>query len=537
MKCKIIFWLTIVVAISACSNSEQSNSGYEIEYTNPILHMDYSDPDVVKVGEKFYMTASSFNCVPGLPLLESENLVDWKLVGYAIKELELTDTFSKPQHGNGVWAPAIRYHNNQFYIYYGDPDFGIYMLTAPDIKGPWTKPYLVKAGKGWIDPCPFWDDNGSAWLVHAWAASRAGIKSTLTLHKMSPDGKSLLDNGAIIFDGHIGNPTVEGPKMYKRKGFYYVFAPAGGVTEGWQLVLRSKNVLGPYKAKKVLHQGITSINGPHQGAWVDNFDGTSWFYHFQDKGAYGRIVHLQPMTWNDNWPVIGIDEDGDGCGEPVVAAVVKSQTPKQEVDKTIFSDEFNSPKLNLHWQWHANPTAKYGAPTGYLGFLRLNAIPVTLEKSLWEAPNLLLQKFPAEEFECSTKIDLNLHESGDKTGLIVMGYDYAYVGIEKVDKENYLVYKVCSNADKGGVENTIHSQPYTQESIYLKLAVNKDVKCNFYFSADGKEYTALNQKFTALPGKWIGAKVGLFCIGKQKTNNAGYVNVDWFRVNYTNTNI
>lgn len=529
-KSKLLFVVIIFVLFWGCKTTPQNQNENLVEYNNPILHLDYSDPDVVKVDGKYYMTASSFNCVPALPLLESDNLIDWQLVGYAINELKPDSVFSKPQHGNGVWAPSIRYHNNKFYIYYGDPDFGIYMLTAENFRGPWSEPHLVQAGKGWIDPCPFWDDNGKAWLVHAWAGSRAGIKSTLTLHEMSPDGKKLLDKGIIIFDGHKENRTVEGPKMYKKDGTYFVFAPAGGVTHGWQLVMASDNVDGPYKAKKVLHQGNTNINGPHQGGWVQDDFGDYWFIHFQDKGPFGRIVHMQPMNWEGKYPAMGADKNGDGIGEPVLKAKIKVKGERHPVQNNEYTDEFNTAILSKHWQWHANPTAKWGAPTGRLGFLRLNTVPAAPGNNLWGAPNLLLQKFPAQEFTASVKMNINMHLMSDRTGLLIMGYDYAYLGVEKTENGNKLVYKQNIKANKGGNEKTLFVIPWESNLVYLKVKVSDDALCTFYYSKDGKAYKAIEQTFLASEGKWIGAKVGLFALSNEVTNNAGYIDVDWFRV-------
>ncbi len=193
------------------------------------------------------------------------------------------------------------------------------MVKARNPAGPWTEPLLIKPARGWIDPCPFWDDDGNAYLVHAWARSRSGINSILTINRMTADGTKLLDEGMMVFDGRIHHPTIEGPKLYKHNGYYYIFAPAGGVTSGWQTVLRSRNLYGPYEDKIVMDQGKTAINGPHQGAWVELKSGESWFIHFQDRAAFGRIVHLQPVAWRDDWPVIGVDADGDGKGEPVLS--------------------------------------------------------------------------------------------------------------------------------------------------------------------------------------------------------------------------
>ncbi|MBP6760077.1 MAG: glycoside hydrolase 43 family protein, partial [Flavobacterium sp.] len=287
-------------------------------YKNPIINADYSDPDAIRVGDDYYMTSSSFNCIPGLPILHSKDMVNWELVNYALKKQPPFDVYDKPGHGNGVWAPSIRFHNEEFYIYYPDPDYGIYMIKTKDPKGDWSEPIMVKEGKGLIDPCPLWDDDGKAYLAYAYAGSRAGFKSLLAICSLNPEGTLANNNDdVIIIDGHDGEATIEGPKLYKRNGYYYVFAPAGGVPTGWQTVLRSKSIWGPYEKRKVLDQGKSKVNGPHQGAWVQTQTGEDWFFHFQDKFAYGRVVHLQPMKWINDWPVIGTDKDGDGTGEPV----------------------------------------------------------------------------------------------------------------------------------------------------------------------------------------------------------------------------
>jgi beta-xylosidase len=287
-------------------------------YKNPIINADYSDPDAIRAGNDYYLTSSSFTCSPGLPVLHSKDLVNWTIIGHALKKQVPLDVFDKTQQGKGVWAPAIRFHNGEFYIYYPDPDYGIYMVKTKDPAGDWEPPVLVLGGKGLIDPCPLWDDNGKAYLVNAWARSRAGINSIITIFRMNPEGNKVIDDGRIVYDGREFNPTIEGPKVYKRQGYYYLSAPAGGVKGGWQLILRSKNIYGPYEEKIVIDQGTTAINGPHQGAYLDTQTGETWFIHFQDKGAYGRVVHLEPVKWINDWPVTGIDKDGDGKGEPVL---------------------------------------------------------------------------------------------------------------------------------------------------------------------------------------------------------------------------
>ncbi|MBB2144515.1 family 43 glycosylhydrolase [Pedobacter sp. LMG 31464] len=503
------------------------------KYKNPVLDVDYSDPDAVRVGDDFYLVASSFDAVPGLPILHSKDLVNWTIIGHALKRQPPFEHFAKTQHGNGVWAPAIRFHNGEFYIYYPDPDFGIYLTKAKNAAGPWSEPILVEAGKGLIDPCPLWDEDGKVYLVHAYAGSRAGIKSIIVVKKMNTAGDKVIEEGKLVYDGHELDPTLEGPKFYKRNGFYYIFAPAGGVSTGWQLVLRSKNMYGPYERKVVMDQGKSPINGPHQGAWVNTPSGEDWFLHFQDKNAYGRVVHLQPMKWINNWPVIGIDADGDGIGEPVLTYKKPSITKPVAISTPAESDEFNDVNLGLQWQWQANPSATWSFLNPAKGSLRLYSVKIPdSAKNYWEVPNLLLQKFPTEKFTAVTKLTFapNIKLENEKAGLIVAGLSYANLAVKSKKEGLYLVYTTCKAADKGKLEKEETLIKLNSSTIYLSVTVSEGAKCQFSYSLDGDKFTNINDVFQAEPGKWIGAKVGLFCVREQQTNDAGYADFDWFRI-------
>ncbi|MGO4821412.1 MULTISPECIES: glycoside hydrolase family 43 protein [unclassified Flavobacterium] len=499
-------------------------------YKNPILHADYSDPDVIRFGDDYYMTASSFNCIPGLPILHSKDMVNWELVNYALQKQPPFEVYDKPGHGNGVWAPCIRYHNNEFYIYYPDPDYGIYMVKAKDPRGIWSKPILVKEGKGLIDPSPLWDDDGQVYLAYAFAGSRAGIKSLLAICSMNAEGTVANNDDAIIIDGHEGESTIEGPKLYKRNGYYYVFAPAGGVPTGWQTVLRAKNIYGPYEKRKVLDQGKTTINGPHQGAWVQTQTGEDWFFHFQDKGAYGRVVHLQPLKWINNWPVIGTDKDGDGIGEPVKAYKKPNVGKSYPIVTAADSDEFNMPTLGLQWQWHANPKVYWGFPST-MGYYTMYCQPMPNEASnLFDVGNLLLQKFPAEEFTATTKMTFNARFDEEQTGLLVMGLDYSYLKVKRSNGSLYVSQVVCKNADKKGVETENGKYKLVSNSFYLRVKISTGGTCDFYYSDDGEKFKSIGSSFTAREGKWIGAKIGFLALRNGVTNDAGNVLIDWFRV-------
>lgn len=518
-------------------------------YQNPVLYADYSDPDACRVGNDFYMTSSSFNCLPGLQILHSNDLVNWRIIGAAIPyRLTPVSTSERPEHGNRVWAPAIRHHNGEFYIFWGDPDQGVFMTKARDPQGPWTEPVLVKAGQGIIDPCPLWDDDGQVYLVHAYAGSRAQLKSVIAICQLNEEATQAVTPSRIVFDGHEAHPTCEGPKFYKKGGYYYIFHPAGGVPTGWQVVLRSKNVYGPYECKTVLAQGNTSVNGPHQGAWVDTPTGEDWFLHFQDVGAYGRLVHLQPMKWKDGWPVIGTDPDGDGCGEPVLLHRKPDVGRTYPVCTPQESDEFDGYTLSPQWQWHANINEKWAYYAGNHGFVRLYSYPVVPQyRNLWDVVNLLLQKTPAPNFTATMKLTFSPTKQykGERTGLVVMGMDYAALVLENTASGLTLSQVVCHGADKGQPEQVNASVGLKEGTVYLRVKFGCDgrkiaqsegghdllVTCDFSYSTDGRTFSPLGTTFQAREGKWIGAKVGTFCTRPAiKANDGGWADVDWFRI-------
>ncbi len=503
-------------------------------FANPVLYADYSDPDVVRVGEDYWMTASSFSQVPGLPILHSRDLVNWTLLGHALPRLVPDEVFTTPQHGNGVWAPAIRHNDGRFWIYYPDPDFGISVTTAVDPLGEWSPPALVLPGKGLIDPCPFFDDDGSVWLVHAWARSRAGFNNVITLRRLTPDGLAPADDGGVtIIDGNQfpGYSTLEGPKIFKRGGEYFVFAPAGGVATGWQSVFRAPDIRGPYEARIVLDQGRSAVNGPHQGAWVDTPSGEDWFLHFQDKGPYGRIVHLEPMVWSDDgWPVIGWDPDGNGRGEPVTRWRKPVLAP-QPTAVPPSSDEFESERLGLQWQWQANPDGTWWSLTEPPGALRLFAQPLAGgAENLWPVASLLLQKASAESFQVTTEMSFLPTRSDERAGLLVFGTDYAWVGVERTPAGRAVVLKICLDADHGGEEREVATLPAPDGPVFLRVDWLPGGGCRFGVSFDGRDFTTFDETFAARPGRWVGAKVGVFATSAAGQPTQASADFAWFRV-------
>ncbi len=507
-------------------------------YTNPVINADYSDPDVCvgPSGEDYYMTASSFQCIPGLPVLHSKDLVNWEIVSYALQEIEPQEVFSKPAHGMGVWAPSIRYHQGEYYIYWGDPDYGVFMVKTKDPAGVWEKPVCVIAGKGMIDTTPLWDDDGRCYLVNGWANSRGKFASVLCVREMNAEGTKAIGNPVIVFDGNgTENRTCEGPKFYKRDGWYWIMCPAGGVPTGFQLAMRSKSPFGPYEAKKVLQQGKTAINGPHQGGWVHTKYGEDWFLHFQDKGAYGRVVHLNPVDWSTGWPIMGKK------GEPVTT-YKKPQSNSSVVVNPVESDEFNAPVLGKQWQWHANYHQFFGMPTAF-GTMRIYTYKLSEGwKNFWEVPNLLLQKTPADEFTVTTKFRFTSKADGQMGGLIMMGLNYQALILKRVGDSFQLLLVTCKDADKGKPQqeelvatlkptaaDQIDYKPGIHEDIYMRLTV-KDAKVSFAWSQNGKKFKSCGTEYAMREGKWIGAKFGFIAAETNPKVDKGWVEADWIRI-------
>lgn len=509
-------------------------------FKNPVLCADYSDPDVVRVGADYWLVASSFSHVPGLPVLHSRDLVNWTLVNHALPTLGAAagipaGHFDVPRHGGGVWAPSIRHHEGKFWIYYPDPDFGIFVVTSTDPRGQWSAPVCVKAGRGLIDPCPLWDDDGRVYLVHAWAKSRSGKKNLLQLNELSVDGTRVLDgDGTVIIDENHsprGFNTLEGPKFYKRGDTYWIFAPIDGVATGSQAVYRAQKIRGPYEARVVLAQGATTVNGPHQGGWVTTPAGEDWFLHFQDRGAYGRVVHLQPMAWRaDGWPAMGdAVTTGAETGAPVLTHL-KPSLPVAPVAAPATSDDFDAPQLGRQWQWQANPQSAWFSLALRPGWLRLTAVAGAATPGYYEAPHLLLQKFPAPAFVVTTALDFTAAGEGAEAGLMVFGYSYAWIGLRRVSGGLRLVQVTHRDAHQSPLPVDSAAIPAPPGKIYLRVTVTTEATCSFAFSHDGVSFTTLGSELQATAGKWVGAKVGLFAAAGIGETVGGHADFDFFRV-------
>lgn len=471
-------------------------------YLNPILHEDWPDPDAIRVGEDYYLIASSFNRSPGLPVLHSTDLVNWKLIAHALPRVAPDSYGALPRHGQGVWAPSLRHHEDTFFIVFPDPDRGIFVTQASDPRGPWSQPRLLLPGLGLIDPCPLWASDGRTWLVHGWARSRAGLKNRLTMVEVDADLTRPLGVGTVVVDGaELGWDTLEGPKLYERDGWYWIFAPAGGVTTGFQAALRSRDPLGEYEARVVLTQGESPTNGPHQGAWVTTPAGSDWFLHFSDQDAFGRVLHLQPMRWRDGWPVIGDPVEGETWGQAVVEHTSPHGT--QAGPRALFTGDDFGEALDPRWRWQADADA-WASPRG--GALVLTGTSHDYG-NLRNVPSVLGQPLPGLGLEVSTTLRLD-GPVGSRAGVGILGLAYGWVGLVRTTSGCDVVVATREPDDHDEVREVVAATG-GDEPFGLALAVDASGLVTFRV-ADGGGWRTVGPEFRARKGQWIGAEFVLF---------------------------
>ncbi len=508
-------------------------------YRNPVLPADYSDPDVIRVGGSYYLVASSFHFSPGLPVLKSKDLVHWTILGHVLPNLSFAPEYDLPgpvptndagarmprdqrtvgqRYAGGVWAPSIRHHAGKFYVYFPTPNEGIFMSTATRAEGPWSPPVQVIAGPGYEDPCPFWDDDGQAYLVHG----KVGA-GPLVLHRMSNDGTKVLDAGTTIVEDPKDLPVLEGPKLYKRNGWYYIFAPIGGVETGPQAVLRARNIWGPYEHRVVLSPGKTALKGPHQGGWVETPSGQGWFLHFNSAGAYGRIVHLQPVTWKNDWPFIGEPIPGAGpdavSGQPVLQHAMPDVGGRFPPVSPQTSDAFSGKTLGPQWEWNHNPDDTRWSLTKRPGFLRLTGGPAI---NLVSARNTLTQSLQSERSVITTRVDVRGLVEGQRAGLAMFGAGIGAIGVIRKDGQNRVVLSLR------GVDTLGPALP--AETVDLRVAV-ADQAAHYSYSRDGgRSFVDMGGGMLPRFSWWKGSRPALFSYGDPAQAKPGVADFDWVRV-------
>ena len=552
LKISLFFSVTVLMNIG-CKSPVKPSWGDQRDgaYRNPILNSDYPDVDIERFGDKYYMISSTIHTSPGMTLLESSDLVNWAIIGHVFKTLSWHPKYNWDQmagYGGGVWAGDLARHNNLWYCYFIHD--GLYVSSAPEITGPWSEPFLITRNNVATDPGVFWDYERK----EAWLACKAGNDTTssdpamriVKLFRMSWDGHSLLDEGKIIYRGRGS----EALRIYKINGLFYVFLLDNDITDNdrKQVVLRGKRLDGALEKKVVLEKGNGIERSCSQGALVQTPDGNWWYSHQLKQPPWekdgnilwtqswaGRPQCLEPVRWENDWPVIGKDTDGNGIGnyvhqwnKPIEGVPVNA--PRAD-------DNFNSPGLGLQWQWNHNPRDSHWSLTERPGWLRLFASrPVRDGNSIgdrsrqglfWNAPNTLAQRHMGTQHgEVITKMDISGMKPGQYAGTCHYGGQYVLLGI-KMDSRNKKTIVFNHNG------NEIQGPEVSKDIIYFGSRISGN-QATFLFSFDNKHYEQLGPSFSLRMGQWRGNRIGFFTYNIEEDNpdKSGYIDIDWFRYNY-----
>ncbi len=479
----------------------------KMKYTNPILNADYSDPDIIKVNGGYYLASSSFNYVPGVPILYSKDLVHYKIVSYVIKKLP--SFYNKVRSSNGVWAPSLNYHNNMFYCFIPFPDKGIYYSTCKNpLKDEWSSLKPLLKGKGYEDPTVLFE-NDKAYLIFGFVKSRIGFNSKLGLVEFDSSLSNRLTKGyKIIYDGNDSTKTIEGPKIYKINSLYYIFAPAFGVEHGKQLVLRSESIYGPYSYQIVLQEKENdNVYGPHQGGLVHLKNDDYAFIHFVFDENLGRIVYLEPCKYNrkTKWFTMG-----DSNKNPVKKGYLDSKEyPNYCID---YNDNFSSNKLKLIWQTPANPPSIFTKPTknGLILYTQHNLKP----KCIRNYPFVLTSKFSSSNFESILKFDISKLKNNCSFGFTLIGEKYMYILLTQVDENTIVSFYTNDFTSKDVLEKEIIFSKIVESKIKLDYSNNGQFKISLL-----NQYEDCYYSYNARKEHYIGLRIGMFTFGRDNKNS------------------
>jgi beta-xylosidase len=502
-------FLFLLSSLRPVAQNVHSDNG-DGTYTNPLIAADFPDPDVIRVGDAYYMVTTTMFVFPGVTILKSYDLVNWEYCSNAVPRFDFSNCYnldSCNRYGHGQWATSMKYHNGKFYLLFITLNEGGFVCTSDKAEGPWMITHLPK---GFYDPGLFFDDDGKIYVAHGY--NKISITEVdENLHPAGPD--------SLVYTGDI-RKGLEGTHVYKLNGYYYLYCTYGGL-DGMQVALRSKNIYGPYEQKLLIYDTIKGINfGIHQGALIQTQTGEWWTILFVDSGPFGRFPSLQPVTWIDDWPMIGINNK----------AVITYKKPNvgkiYPVKNFPTSDEFNDKRLGMQWAWNHNPDSTKWSLTSRPGFLRLMTSGITTDFKM--ARNTLTQRPFAKRDQsipdtATAKIDITNMKDGDIAGLAVFQDPYAYIGIKKTGSVKWIVM-----VNDGEIIDSVN---IADKIVYLRtIAGNASGKAIFEYSTDNKKFRRLGNELKMRFNLKIftGNK---FCLFNYATKMpGGFADIDWFRV-------
>jgi len=489
---------------------------------NPVIFADVPDMSMIRVGDTYYMSSTTMHMSPGVPIMKSTDLVNWELVNYAYAALDDVDELNlangKSAYGRGSWASCLRYHHGTYYLStFAGTTNTTYIYSTKDMeKGPWK---AIKFKPSYHDHTIFFDDDGKIYMVWGVGDLRmVELKEDLSDVKEGTE-RVLIENASAPAGDNI-MLKAEGSQVFKVNGKYYLFNitwPRGGMRT--VIIHRADKITGPYESNLALQD-----RGIAQGGLIDTPDGDWYAYLFRDYGSVGRIPYLAPISWEDGWPVIGIDGKVPD----------KLDLPKSNglIPGIVASDEFKrkkgAPDLPLVWQWNHNPDKEHWTINGEKGYLRITTGRV--DTSFYLARNTLTQRTIGPVCTGSTLIDISKMKEGDIAGLALLQKKYGLVGVKYENGEKSLV---MINADSGEPVEA-ETIPLEQNTIYLKAScdfMERKDEANFFYSLDGKKWnkigSTLKMQYT-LP-HFMGYRFGLFNYATKRAG--GYVDFDYFLIN------
>lgn len=506
--------LTFLVVIKVLTGSAQVNASWSADkgngtYSNPLMYGDWPDPDVIRVEDDFYFVSTSMHYVPGCPIAKSKDLVNWEMCGYAIERYDEDPKYDMKggtMYTAGSWANTIRYRNRIFYVGFCTPNTDkpgrFSMCTATTIKGPWKRTIFPEY---MYDPGLLFDDDGKVYIAHG--------QGTIYVTELKKDALSVKTPQQKVYH-NPQHPYLEGSHIYKINGMYYMMNSSSGVQ---MVCLRSKNIYGPYEEKIVMKDKTPipyTTYPPHQGGMVQLKDDSWWFIIMQDYGPIGRTPNLLPVTWEDGWPMIGVNGK-------MVANYIKptiGQTYKPTAPAT--TDDFNSPKLALQWQWNHNPDGSKYSLTERTGYIRLKAANKAAELSV--ARNTLTQRVQGPNSTGTCVMDVKGMRNGNIVGLTVFQDPYAYIAV----KQTANIRKIIMFNEGKIVDST---EVFVGDSVWFRAKVSETGSADFYYSFDGKTFTALGDTLSMQLGyPWTANRFGLFNFSTTDEGLSGYADFNWF---------
>jgi len=553
----IIFFLVGYQSVLAQQTTKWGDQGNG-NFRNPVLPGDFSDPDVIRVGNDYYGVSSTLQESPGMVVFHSKDLINWEIIGHVVDDISVLSPElnwnSMKGYDQGIYAGSLRYHDNKFYCHFTTKKNGWFVAIADRAEGPWTVSQMTDMegkplnGNGWDDNCPLWDDDGNAYII---ASNFGRYEWCPRIFRMNPDGKQLLD-GRIsevsdnakyldIVGGHVTHPyrTSEANKMFKRNGYYYFFfsqvRPVDGFKPRIPVLLRSKSIYGPYELKEILHsQGFEKDFEPNQGSLVDTPDEKEWYFvtHHGTGHFSGRFLSILPMKWVNDWPEIGHDTDKDGVGEMVWEGKKPNLNPSNIKMQT--SDDFSSDKLAVQWQWNHQPRGEKWSLGERPGFLRLFAFKPLESNNLFSAGNTLGQRYYRCENSIATaKIEIEGMANGQDAGVCQYdgGKGFSSIGVVMDNGEKKLVYKI-KEKNKNTLESVGIVISKKNHTIYLRIKANFKGACNFEYSFDNKKYTVFGGTSQLTWAFYRGTRLGIYNYNNR--HEAGFVDIDWFKYEINN---